>query len=555
MASAQQVRTDGGTPETTYYVYDAGGQRVRKVTERSAKKEETPTRMKERIYLGGFEIYREYDGKGEKVVSERETLHGMDDQQRITLIETKTFEDKDGESLAAQKPLIRYQLGNHLGSAAVEVDSGGKVISYEEYYPYGNTAYQAVVNSVEVSLKRYRYTGKERDQESGLYYYGARYYAAWLGRWVSCDPIGITKTSNLYLYVENNPVRFDDPEGKDSFDCINPDDSEPSSRLGGFGLTIRLDGIRPDSIEVGTLGSDGVKLLDSRSENNEIELKTQIGKPGSSGASNPEGVTEYPQNITKKKEEEESVGEPGFWESLIPIWGSGRESLNHFQKGNYVRGTLWGLLAVTDVFLVRKILTGAGKLASKFIFKESSNQLITKELKKIAIEETMQSISHSSTIAAREAALSSHAWRSLGGYPNIEILEYGEWFIKRVNPKSGKFMTWWGRSSLEAQYHALQSLGNLATPHFMAEGMMFTQNVGSAMSTTGVLSRQFWKSYFSGTFRMGTLFNDIRPRNMGLNGVIFDPAWDSLTKGIFQWGSSYTIRLPFEFQYHYGFTR
>jgi hypothetical protein len=69
MASSKQVRTDGGTPETTYYVYDAGGQRVRKVTERSAKGEETPTRMKERIYLGGFEIYREYNGNGEKVVS------------------------------------------------------------------------------------------------------------------------------------------------------------------------------------------------------------------------------------------------------------------------------------------------------------------------------------------------------------------------------------------------------------------------------------------------------------------------------------------------------
>ena len=51
-----------GTPETTYYVYDAAGQRVRKVTERQTAPGATPTRMKERIYLGGFEIYREYDG-------------------------------------------------------------------------------------------------------------------------------------------------------------------------------------------------------------------------------------------------------------------------------------------------------------------------------------------------------------------------------------------------------------------------------------------------------------------------------------------------------------
>jgi RHS repeat-associated protein len=215
MASAQQIYEDG-TPETTYYVYDAGGQRVRKVTERSADEGKTPTRMKERIYLGGFEIYREYNGKGEKVVSERETLHGMDDQQQIALIETKTFEDKDGEILAAQKPLIRYQLGNHLGSAAVEVDNDGKVITYEEYYPYGNTAYQAVVNSIEVSLKRYRYTGKERDQESGLYYYGARYYAAWLGRWVSCDPLLLTDGANFYQYTRDNPIILIDISGTKS---------------------------------------------------------------------------------------------------------------------------------------------------------------------------------------------------------------------------------------------------------------------------------------------------------------------------------------------------
>ena len=43
----------------------------------------------------------------------------------------------------------------------------GSIISYEEYYPYGSTSYQAGRSAVEVSLKRYRYTGKERDEETG----------------------------------------------------------------------------------------------------------------------------------------------------------------------------------------------------------------------------------------------------------------------------------------------------------------------------------------------------------------------------------------------------
>jgi hypothetical protein len=67
-SSSQQVRNDGGHPETTYYIYDAGGQRVRKVTERQVGPGQVPTRKTERIYLGDLETYREYDGVGSAAV-------------------------------------------------------------------------------------------------------------------------------------------------------------------------------------------------------------------------------------------------------------------------------------------------------------------------------------------------------------------------------------------------------------------------------------------------------------------------------------------------------
>ena len=94
----------------------------------------------------------------------------------------------------------------------------GQIISYEEYYPYGSTSYQAGRSAAEVSLKRYRYTGKERDEESGLYYHGARYYAPWLGRWVSIDPALVSgraghKIDQSYQYVENRPLVALDPDG------------------------------------------------------------------------------------------------------------------------------------------------------------------------------------------------------------------------------------------------------------------------------------------------------------------------------------------------------
>lgn len=192
-------------PETTFYVYDANGERVRKVTER-----QNGTRKNERIYLGGFEIYREFKSNGNDIKLERETLHIMDDQQRIALVETRT-QGNDG----SPRQLIRYQLGNHLGSASLELDQQGAIISYEEHYPYGSTSYQAGRSGVEVGLKRYRYTGKERDEETGLYYHGARYYAPWLGRWTSCDPKGISTSTNLYLYVQANPVNMIDPDGQE----------------------------------------------------------------------------------------------------------------------------------------------------------------------------------------------------------------------------------------------------------------------------------------------------------------------------------------------------
>lgn len=207
-ATAQQVVASGGTPEITYYVYDAQGQRVRKITEAAAVKGASPARKSERIYFASFDVYREYSGGASSVKLERETLHVMDDKQRIALVETRTQGD-DG----SPAQLVRYQFGNQLGSACLELDQQAQVISYEEYYPYGSTSYQAVRRDIEVPPKRYRYSGLERDDETGLEYHSARYYLPWLGRWASSDPIGIRDSINSYQYVSDNPVKLVDLNG------------------------------------------------------------------------------------------------------------------------------------------------------------------------------------------------------------------------------------------------------------------------------------------------------------------------------------------------------
>ena len=66
-----------------------------------------------------------------------------------------------------------------------------------------------------MSTKRYRYTGMERDDETGLALHGLRFYAPWLGRWMSCDPIGLSGGANRYTYSSLTPVGHRDPEGTD----------------------------------------------------------------------------------------------------------------------------------------------------------------------------------------------------------------------------------------------------------------------------------------------------------------------------------------------------
>jgi RHS repeat-associated protein len=97
---------------------------------------------------------------------------------------------------------------NATTSVALELDGDAKILSYEEYTPYGVTSYFA--ESRREVPKRYRYNRKEKDEESGLYYYGLRYYAPSIGRWTSCDPLPYL---NLYVYVSCDPINLTDSIG------------------------------------------------------------------------------------------------------------------------------------------------------------------------------------------------------------------------------------------------------------------------------------------------------------------------------------------------------
>lgn len=209
-ASAQQ-KVINGVPETTYYVYDNNGQRVRKITENSAGSGVTPSKKEERMYIEGVEIFRVYSGNNTGL--ERKTLHVLDNTKTVAMIETRNDVD-DG----TEKRMVRYQFSNNIGSASLETDDSGNVISYEEHHPFGTTSYMAVDKAVKMANKRYRFTGKERDEETNLYYCGTRYYLCWLARWSAPDSAGLADGLNLYAYIKNNPLHLVDPNGTQGLD-------------------------------------------------------------------------------------------------------------------------------------------------------------------------------------------------------------------------------------------------------------------------------------------------------------------------------------------------
>ncbi|MGN6645402.1 MAG: RHS repeat domain-containing protein, partial [Cytophaga sp.] len=204
------VQTGTAEPSKyTHYLYDGSGNRVKKITRRQGGKYTATTYID-----GAFEYTKEstgFDGIpnltiGTWVIGQ----YSSGGEQNIIHImggATKRI----GADLGDSTPAIKYNLSDHLGSSCVQLDTNGTTVSLEEYYPFGETSFGSYAK------KRYRFCGKEKDKESGLYYYGMRYYSPWTCRFINVDPLA-GKYANLtpYAYADNKPINHTDLDGAET---------------------------------------------------------------------------------------------------------------------------------------------------------------------------------------------------------------------------------------------------------------------------------------------------------------------------------------------------
>jgi RHS repeat-associated protein len=176
-------KTDGTKME---YSYDVGGERVRK-------------------YDGTANTYYVHGANGQT-----EAVTKDDPTATVFHIDDIGYAQMQGSAWTRA-----YYLKDHLGSVRMTVLDIGGIIGYDDYYPFGMIMPRRSSNSGNAA-GRYKFTGKERDVETGFDYFGARYYDSRIARWLSVDPLaGGTPGWTPYRYCFNNPLIFLDLDGNE----------------------------------------------------------------------------------------------------------------------------------------------------------------------------------------------------------------------------------------------------------------------------------------------------------------------------------------------------
>jgi RHS repeat-associated protein len=204
------------------YVYDTAGSRV--IREKWDGLDATTRRQD--LYLGGYERrqvqMRDSSGTPQPVAHQGADLsfYDLDDTRTVLYASSARMQWDYDESLGGfERVKIFLTFKNHLGSTSAVVDYlDGTLVEWTSHYAYGaeESHWKNLDDKYDNAEEPYGFTGKEEDKAIGLHYFGARYYSAYLGRWLSPDPPMVhsgTGVGNYFGYAANSPYIAVDPDG------------------------------------------------------------------------------------------------------------------------------------------------------------------------------------------------------------------------------------------------------------------------------------------------------------------------------------------------------
>jgi RHS repeat-associated protein len=350
------------------------------------------------------------------------------------------------------------------------------IVAQYEYSPWGELIAQdgPYANSCPIL-----FMSKYRDQETGLIYFGYRYYDPRTGTWLTTDPLGEQGGLNLTAFVGGDPVNNWDAHGE----------------------------------EIGTYEESGW---------------TPRGySPYYYGTTIPETAFAQLANIG-------SLINNSFWNGL-----------RNFDIAMQRTGANDMLMAIPMTATIAK--------APRALVEVEEIAQAGQALSKVAtVEKTVAKVTQVA-VKVERAASRATLWKN--GFPGIQTRQFGDWWVKRINPDANAFLQWWGRQSINAQSSALKKLGDMAAPSTMRNGNLFVQDVGQTFTggriSLEALNPTVIQTYLRASARIGPI-NDVIPRNMGVNGVVFDPALDWFSLTIFGTGTGGALWGVWELEKTYG---
>ena len=208
--------------------YDANGNMITKIDGAVTKEYiyDVENRLVEVKKNGDTIAKFEYDGDGGRTKKTVWTGSGLESQVS-SLFVGSLFEIVDGKETShvflGSKRIASvtngspsFILDDHLGGVNVVTNADGDPAQLVEYKPFGSFSRNETFLDMDAQQSRY-FTGQRLDDETGLYYYGARYYDPSIGRFITADPtvqhVGDPQDLNRYTYCRNNPVNLIDPSG------------------------------------------------------------------------------------------------------------------------------------------------------------------------------------------------------------------------------------------------------------------------------------------------------------------------------------------------------